>query len=234
MLKAVVLALILAAATPQPPNPGAPQGPSASALSAEGERLLGLYRDQIARARVALAAMPAAQTDQERIIRLGRLDQAARNPSPPSFYMQARPEERQALRLAFIAETQALDVENQKALLAMLPPEGWFVVSRYGADASQAAFLIVQHAGPELWERFLPILAPLVGKGEINANAYAAMFDRAAVIGGRPQRYGTQSVCTDGRMAMAPLEDPSRLNALRVALGLTPLTRLDEGGEIAC
>lgn len=103
----------------------------------------------------------------------------------------------------------------------MLPSEGWFYASRYGPEAANAAFLIVQHGNPELWRRFVPVLGPLVAKGEVIGPAYALMFDRLAISEGRPQRYGSQMTCKDGKFIADALEDPAHIEERRKAMGFT-------------
>jgi hypothetical protein len=45
------------------------------------------------------------------------------------------------------------------------------------------------------------------------------MYDRLAVSEGRPQRYGTQMVCRDGRWTVDTLEDPANVDARRQEMG---------------
>ena len=118
---------------------------------------------------------------------------------------------------------EQIDKANQQALLAMVPPEGWFPISRYGPEAAKAAFLIVQHGDPTLWRRFLPVIERMAKTGEAEGTAYALMYDRLALSEGRPQRFGSQMDCRGGRYAPAePLEDPKALDERRLAYGLKP------------
>jgi hypothetical protein len=123
-----------------------------------------------------------------------------------------------AAREAMWAPIEAADIENQKALLAMVPPEGWFLKSRYGDKAANAAFHIVQHSEAELWKRFVPVLEPLVVTGEVEGQSFGLMYDRLAINEGRPQRYGSQMTCKDGKWIPDTLEDPARVNEWRTAM----------------
>lgn len=105
----------------------------------------------------------------------------------------------------------------------MAPAEGWFTPDLYGEAGSQAAFLIVQHAGPEHWRRFLSLLEPLARSGRIDAGQYALMHDRLQVSTGAPQRYGSQLTCRDGRWILLTVDAPHELDARRAAVGLEPI-----------
>ena len=111
-----------------------------------------------------------------------------------------------------------MDDENLKALLAMVPPEGWFLRSKYG-KAAQTAFHIVQHSDVETQKRFLPTLETLVPAGEFDGQNYGMMFDRVAISEDRPQRYGTQFRCDGGKWRPYPIDDPEQLDARRKAMG---------------
>jgi hypothetical protein len=127
--------------------------------------------------------------------------------------------ERDAAMAAMWAPIATVDKANQADLLAMLPPEGWFYTSKYGPAASRDAFLIIQHGDLDLWRRFVPVLEPLVAKGEVSGETYGMMFDRLAISEGRPQRYGSQMTCRAGKLVVDRLEDPLRVDERRRAIG---------------
>ena len=108
-----------------------------------------------------------------------------------------------------------LDRANAEALVAMVPAEGWFYRSVWGDQAAAAAFLIVQHSNLDLWRRFVPVLEPLVATGEVDGQEYALMYDRLAINEGRPQRYGSQMKCREGRWVVDTLEDPEHVDERR-------------------
>lgn len=124
------------------------------------------------------------------------------------------------------AETQALLRRNSDWLKTVLARIGWFDVSRYGAEASQAAWLIVQHSDHDpAWQRqVLADLAPRVARGDMQRSWYAYLVDRVAVNAGRPQTYGTQARC-NGRetFVMQPVADPEGLERRRAEMGLEPV-----------
>jgi hypothetical protein len=203
-----MLALILAAAVAAPP-----------ALSPKGQALVSAIQASIDEVRARQAKLPPPKDDAERLVRLGDFDQAPRKVITAWDFSTIPEAERTEATRRASALIEAVDREDQAALLKMLPPEGWFLKSRYGAKAASAAFLIVQHSNHALQARFLPVLEPLVKQGEVEGDDYALMFDRVAVSEGRPQRYGSQFRCDGGKWRPYPIEDPAHLEARRKAMG---------------
>lgn len=167
------------------------------------------------------AALPPPRNDRERLERMGELDQAGRMSIGEVDVSALPPEQRAAAFSAIGAIIGPIDRANQQSLLAMVPPEGWFLRSRYGDQAATAALHIVQHGDEALWRRFLPALEPLVATGEVQGEVYAKMHDRLAISEDRPQRYGTQFICSESRWMLAPLEDETQVGAWRAEMGMT-------------
>jgi hypothetical protein len=210
MLRALLLAAAVAAATPAPVP-----------LSPQTQALIAPVHESIVKARADLDALPPPKDDPEKLVRMQKLDQAPRVALGTIDFSKIPTAERQNAMSAIWRQISPIDEANQKALLGMLPPQGWFTISRYGSDAAKAAFLIVQHANLDVQERFLPRLEPLAAKGEVEAGDYALMFDRVAVREGRPQRYGSQYRCEGGKWVLYPLEDLARVDAWRQSVGLS-------------
>ena len=103
------------------------------------EAALNALRASIAEAKEAQGALPPPQTDQERLERMGAIDQAARQGLWKAL-ANVPPPERARVRRALWPEVRAVDVENQQQLLAMVPEDGWFRKSRYGDNAAASAF----------------------------------------------------------------------------------------------
>jgi len=121
------------------------------------------------------------------------------------------------------AETNAILRRNADWLKGVLGRIGWFDISRYGAEASQAAWLIVQHADHDrAWqEQVLADLGPRVARGDMQRTYYAYLVDRVAVGAGRPQTYGTQGRCQGrGNLALLPVVDRDNLDRRRAEMGL--------------
>jgi hypothetical protein len=207
MLVAIALAAALATAS-------VPLSPAARSAIAP-------VLDAIAAERTAQAKLPAPKDDAEKLVRLGRLDQAGRIAIGRVDFSKAPEAERALARKAMGDTIDQVDAANQSELLKMLPPEGWFTFSQYGREAATAAFHIVQHSDVAQWRRFVPVLERLVAQGEAEGQSYALMYDRLAVNEGRPQRYGSQLRCVGGHWQAYPLEDPSNVDERRRSMGLT-------------
>ncbi len=205
MIGILLVALLSASDTP-------PLGPRAAELIAPVRQALDAERK-------TQAALPPPANDSEKLERMGRLDQVGRRVLTQIDLSVLPPEELKAARKAMWAPIEEADAENERALLAMVPPEGWFLKSRYGDRAAKAAFNIVQHSNLELWRRFVPVLEPLVAKGEVDGQSYGLMYDRLALNEGRPQRYGSQMVCKDGKYVVDTLEAPEAVDERRKVMG---------------
>ncbi len=167
------------------------------------------------------AELPPAVETRERLERMGALDQVGRRVAVTVDFSDLPPGEREAAQNALWAPVTAMDERLADELLTLVPPEGWFRESIYGEAAAGAAFLIVQHSNVDLWRRFVPVLEPLVATGEVDGQRYGLMYDRLAINEDRPQRYGTQMTCKEGRWAIDydNLEDPANADARREAMG---------------
>lgn len=188
-------------------------------LSPQAAALIAPVRAALDAERKAQAALPPPINDSERLERMGRMDQVGRRVLTGINLHLLPPEEIKSARKAMWSSIEEADAENEKALLAMVPPEGWFLKSRYGAKAASAAFHIVQHSDVPLWKRFVPILEPLVVKGEVDGQSYGLMYDRLALSEGRPQRYGSQMTCKAGTWTVDTLEAPETVDERRKAMG---------------
>lgn len=190
-------------------------------LSAEARALIAPVAEAIAAEEARQAALPPPAGVRERLARMGALDQAGRRAAVRVDLSRLPEAEREAALGAMAAPISAMDDRLLAELLALIPPEGWFLKSVYGEQAAGAAFLIIQHSDIEQWRRFVPVLEPLVAIGEIDGQDYGLMYDRLAINEGRPQRYGTQMVCRSGKLVVDwdNLEDPANADARREAIG---------------
>lgn len=167
----------------------------------------------------ALADLPPDAPLKTRFASLYVLDQA-----PRSFLTEVQggdlPEDVRAKVLGRARSLmQDLDRQNLAMVLAYLPPEGWYLKSQHGIEVATTAFLVVQHADLATWRRFVPVLEPLVAKGEVGGEAYGLMYDRLALAEGRPQRYGSQMACIEGRWQVLNLEAPDAVDQRRRDMG---------------
>jgi len=193
------------------------------AASLADQEVVTAVAKSIQTVRARQAELPPPKDDAERLERMGDLDQAPRRIITTFNFSSVPASERPAVIARASALIEAVDAENEAALVKLLPTRSWFLRSRYGDKAAQAAFLIVQHGSLSLQERVLPMIAPLVKSGEIEGQSYGMMFDRVAIEHGRPQSFGTQFRCDGGRWRPYPIIDPEHLDARRAELAF-PVT----------
>ena len=113
-----------------------------------------------------------------------------------------------------------VDAENYRWLTHQMEKIGWIDSDRFGTQASEDAWLLVQHSGDlALLQAVVPLLEGVSGQEE----SWSMMHDRVAVKLGRPQRFGTQLRYLDTReLVVLPIVSPDVVNAERAALGLEP------------
>ena len=182
--------------------------------------------DAIAQEQARQSRLPAPATIREQLERMGRLDQAGRRAIGGIDFGRLSVEDGRRVHNAIGEAIEPIDQANIEALRKIMPAEGWFTISEFGPEASEAAFHIVQHSDLALRKQVLPRLEPLALSGEIRGNEYASMFDRVATGEGRPQRYGTQFRCVEGRQESYPIESAEKAEELRRALNF-PQTLAD-------
>lgn len=140
----------------------------------------------------------------------------------------------EAAAAAMTADVRARARDNAEWLKGVLERIGWFDVSRFGGEASQAAWLVVQHSDhdPQWQSAMLEALRPRVERGDMQASWYAYLVDRVAVNTGRPQTYGTQGGCAGGEWQPQPVADPEGVDRRRAEAGLPPLA--DYRAQFGC
>lgn len=124
-----------------------------------------------------------------------------------------------------LARMAAVDSVNTARLAEIVRAHGWPGKSRFGEEASHAAFLIVQHStSPEFQKSMLELLSAAAVTGEAEKRHVAMLTDRVLTNEDEPQRYGTQFRIVDGRLVAYPIDDPAGLDARRAAMGLAPMS----------
>ncbi|WP_412070099.1 DUF6624 domain-containing protein [Rubrivirga sp. IMCC43871] len=122
---------------------------------------------------------------------------------------------------ALLAEMMTTDADNLAFVEALVDAHGWPTPALVGADGVNAAFLIVQHAPPDVQARMLPLAEAAFRAGDLPGQSYALLLDRVLVGRGEPQVYGTQAAPgPDGEMVIAPTVDDATLDARRAEVGL--------------
>lgn len=149
-----------------------------------------------------------------------RLDQAIRDT------LVARMQSGASFDSSLTARMAAIDSANTTWLKAVVEQRGWPGRSMVGAEASEGAFLIVQHAVQDsaFQARALALMEKGVAGGDVPGSQVAMLADRVAVHRGQPQRYGTQARIENGRIVMEPIADSEHVDQRRAALGLPPLS----------
>ena len=112
--------------------------------------------------------------------------------------------------------------DNTARLREIVAQRGWPGHRLVGEAGAHAAWLLVQHAPPELQEEWLPLLRDAVACGDASAADLAYLTDRVLMHRGEPQIHGTQYQVRDGVLELWPVRDPAGLNQRRAALGLAP------------
>ncbi|MCB2106913.1 MAG: hypothetical protein KDE14_04390 [Rhodobacteraceae bacterium] len=169
-----------------------------------------------------MAALDPPQNDSERLIRLGRSDEAIRQAyAKIDFGLFAEDERVPAFDVVY-AEIDKRDFQNQETLKILLPPEGWFLTNKYGAEAVEAAWLVVQHSvrmQPKLMSSALDAMERFLTSGQVDKNRYAMLYDRVAMMDGRYQKFGSQMICYRNRWVLYPVADLDTVDDRRREMG---------------
>ena len=117
------------------------------------------------------------------------------------------------------------DSLNFARVTAIIDSSGWLGPDAVGAKASQALFLVLQHADarPAVQAAYLPVMRDAVANGDAHPHELAMLEDRVAVNSGKPQIYGSQIGWKDGKPYMRAIADEEHVNERRKAVGLEPL-----------
>ncbi|WP_411833343.1 DUF6624 domain-containing protein [Pseudoxanthomonas mexicana] len=161
---------------------------------------------------VALGATMAAETSTtlaQELLLLREEDQALRSRQPK--------DDAEWKEMLSIAAAQTARIKS------FVEKHGWPTRELVGAEASDAAWLLVQHADSDReFQRYaLTLIEPLVSTGEVRGANYAYLWDRVHL----PQRYGTQGECRDdGSFIPHPIEDSENVDERRNKLGMSNLS----------
>ena len=126
---------------------------------------------------------------------------------------------------AQLGEMRRVDGDNVEFLKSVVAELGWIDAVRFGAEASDTAFLIVQHCSDlRLMRTALPLIEADVRAGRLSGQNYALLFDRLRLNLGYLQRYGSQIGRSEelGQVLM-PCEDFERIDERRAEVGMGPL-----------
>jgi hypothetical protein len=117
------------------------------------------------------------------------------------------------------------DEERTARLVEIMDEHGWPGIDLVGEDGATAAWLIAQHSDldVDVQARALELMREAVDAGQANPTDLAYLEDRVALNTGKPQIYGTQVGCVDGRAEPADMIEPDTVDDRRADVGLQPL-----------
>jgi DNA-dependent RNA polymerase auxiliary subunit epsilon len=130
------------------------------------------------------------------------------------------------LLMELVGQMRQLDRENSAWLRSDIEQNGWVTIRDHGADASEDAFLLLQHATHDI--EFMEMMVDPFNEmrlvGDVDPSDYALLYDRVATLTGGAQRYGTQWGCANGSaIQLGPIEDPESVDERRAEVGLGPM-----------
>lgn len=128
------------------------------------------------------------------------------------------------------AQIRAIDYAHAQRLQEIVDHIGWPTRELVGLKATQAAYMVIQHAGDdiEFQNRCLALMVDLVEEGELPASYVALLTDRIRVFQHKPQVFGTQMMMAKNELGLlvptptVPIEDPSQLDNRRKLMGMPP------------
>lgn len=131
-----------------------------------------------------------------------------------------------------ISKMIEVDKDNIEYLTKVVSIYGWINASRFGAEATEAAFYIVQHSNDNsLKLGILPYIEIDFKANKISGQKYAMLYDRIQLYFGRKQKYGTQLIIENGGPIVLTLVDKNKVEEFRKELGIPPLSKYLEQFE---
>lgn len=124
----------------------------------------------------------------------------------------------------------AVTKSNTKRLKEIVKQFGWPTISLVGSQASNSAWLLIQHADHDLkFQKYcLRLMKEATKAGEVLKENVAYLTDRVLINNGKPQLYGTQFYTHRGRLFPKPIKDPDKLDVRRKKVGLQPFKSYKE------
>lgn len=123
-------------------------------------------------------------------------------------------------------EMEKMHRYNAEVLKDIIDHIGYPDIDKVGKEASEAAWLVIQHAIglPDFMKMCQELLKQAVAEKKADPLHLAYLSDRIAVLEGKKQQYGTQFDWDDsGKMNPNPYDDLVKVNQRRKDLGLNTL-----------
>lgn len=118
--------------------------------------------------------------------------------------------------------------KHAEALKDIIAEHGWPTISLVGEKASQAAWLLAQHADHDVpfQKKCLQLITQAVDRKEVRLSNFAYLTDRVRVNTGKLQVFGTQLRLNKEtrRFEPKPIEDPDTVDERRKTYDLQPAT----------
>lgn len=124
-----------------------------------------------------------------------------------------------------------MDQFHTEKMKKILQEHGWINIFKFGKEADNQAWLLVQHADhdPLFQAGCAFILEKLIKLKETNQLNYAYLYDRAILKFENlrlKQKYGTQAIRSGNQITLLPYEgDIRELNKRRKTIGLDPVEK---------
>lgn len=128
--------------------------------------------------------------------------------------------------LPLVRIVQDIDAESAAFLEDTISRHGWPTFDMVGRDGAESAWLLAQHADarPDLQQRVLALMEPLVARGQAHPGNFAYLTDRVRVAQRLPQVYGTQFAAdAQGVQRPYPIDDAAAVDRRRAAVGIPPI-----------
>src|SRR2546429_9882364 len=93
---------------------------------------------------------------------------------------------------------EPVDRDNTARLREIVDRYGWPGHRLVGEAGAHAAWLLTQHAPPDLQEQCLPLMQDAGAQGDASPADLAYLTDRGVMEGGGPEVFGTQYQVTEG------------------------------------
>jgi hypothetical protein len=117
------------------------------------------------------------------------------------------------------------DKKNQQIVVSTIENCGFPTVEKHGYKSVEAVFLVLQHAGKSLREKYFPQIKKSADQGDLQWSIVALMEDRMLMDRGEKQKYGSQVLKKNGSdtWTLYPIQDPENVNKRRAEIGLQPI-----------
>lgn len=118
-----------------------------------------------------------------------------------------------------------IDGRNLVKIKKIIKDFGWPTYDLVGRRASNAFWLLVQHADRDLafQKKCLKLLEIAVRDNQAKPINLAYLTDRVRIADGKKQIFGTQYRIEDGKLVLKPVIDQKNLDKLRKKYGMTTM-----------